>query len=104
MNGRIKRVAFADERVRESFLELKEGRFEDRQLAGHIEKSIEALKQNPRGGIHIPNQQWPRIYSQKYGVSNLWKYDLSKLWRLIYTIKGNELEVVSVILEWFDHK
>lgn len=25
-------------------------------------------------------------------------------WRLIYTISGNKIEIVSIILEWMDHK
>ena len=37
-------------------------------------------------------------------MKNLWKYDLPKGWRLIYSIVNDEIVVVSLILEWFDHK
>ncbi|HPV66505.1 MAG TPA: hypothetical protein PK655_03600 [archaeon] len=36
--------------------------------------------------------------------SNLWKYNLSNGWRLTYTIRGGEIEVISIIIEWFCHK
>ena len=31
-------------------------------------------------------------------------YDLPNGWRLIYTIETNEILVLAIILEWFDHK
>lgn len=37
-------------------------------------------------------------------LTNLWKYDLPDAWRLIYTIKEDEIKILSIILEWFDHK
>ena len=46
----------------------------------------------------------PKIYIQKYGVNNIWKYNLPNAWRLIYTIAGNEVMIVSIILEWLSHK
>jgi len=42
---------------------------------------------------------------QKYQINNLWKYGLPDGWRLIYTIKTpNKVQILAVILEWFDHK
>jgi hypothetical protein len=41
---------------------------------------------------------------KEYGITNLWKYDLPNAWRLIYTIKEDEVTILNVILEWFDHK
>ena len=32
------------------------------------------------------------------------KYNLPNAWRLAYTLKGNEVEIISIILEWFDHE
>ena len=46
----------------------------------------------------------PRKYVQEYSITNLWKYDLPDAWRLIYTIGSDELKIVNIILEWFDHK
>ncbi|MEA1904772.1 MAG: hypothetical protein U9M97_02690 [Candidatus Hadarchaeota archaeon] len=33
-------------------------------------------------GIQIPKKLIPREYSRKYGIDNLWKYDLPGGWSL----------------------
>jgi Txe/YoeB family toxin of Txe-Axe toxin-antitoxin module len=78
-------------------------RFEDREMYDLINRAMEDIKQNLFIGIHIPQRVWPKIYIQKYKINNLWKYDLRNDWRLIYTIKGSEIEIVSIILEWMNH-
>ncbi|MEK6895445.1 MAG: hypothetical protein AABX48_02905 [Nanoarchaeota archaeon] len=103
MGERIKEVAFADERLREAYFKLKEGKFEEKQLCDNIDKAIYALKQNPLNGIRVPNRLIPKDYIQKYQVNNLWKYNLPNSWRLLYTIVGDEVKIVSMILEWLSH-
>ena len=63
----------------------------------------QAQKQEP---IPQPQQaHHQEEYVQKYGINNLWKYDLPRGWRLLYTVTAdNEVELISAILEWFDHK
>ena len=61
------------------------------------------LKKNPLAGVIIPRKLWPREYIKKYEITNLRKYDLPEGWRMIYTLAGNEVEIISIILEWFDH-
>ncbi len=105
MNGnRAKHVAFTDEKLLKAFEELKHGKFEEKELASYIQRAIDDLKENPLIGIIVPKKLWPRDYIAKFQVNNLRKYDLPNGWRLIYTLKGNEVEIVSVILEWFKHK
>lgn len=101
---RVKKVAFADESVKDAYFQLKSGRFEEKQLFGFIEQAIADLKENPLCGINIPKQLWPREYVRDYDIDNLRKYDLPNGWRLTYTLKGSTVEIVSVILEWFSHK
>ena len=56
-------------------------------------------------GIQIPKRLFPKEYVRKYGINNLWKYDLPRGWRLMYTVTAeNEVDLISAILEWFDHK
>jgi mRNA-degrading endonuclease YafQ of YafQ-DinJ toxin-antitoxin module len=69
-----------------------------------IEKGIEKLKYDYRYGDHITKKKVPQEYIKKHKVENLWKLDLSHYWRLIYTVKGGEIEVISVLLEVLDHK
>lgn len=65
-------------------------------MASYIERAIEDLKENPLVGIKIPSRLWPIEYRRKFGINNLRKYDLPNAWRLIYTLIGNEIEIVSV--------
>ncbi|MGI0135174.1 MAG: hypothetical protein ACREBW_09485 [Candidatus Micrarchaeaceae archaeon] len=52
----------------------------------------------------MPKRLIPKIYMQKYGVNNLRKYNLPHGWRLVYSLKGSEIEIIAIILEWFTHK
>ena len=104
MNEKIKKVLFADEKTQKVFEELKSGKFEDKQLYDFINRAIKDLKENSFCGIHIPKRLWPKEYVQKFNITSLWKYDLPNCWRLIYTIQADEVMIISVILEWFNHK
>ena len=103
-DNRIRRVGFIDERTQKAFLELKSGRFEEKELASLIERAIKDLKENQLIGIAISRKLWPAEYVRKYSINNLRKYNLPNGWRLVYTLRGNEIEIVSIILEWFSHK
>ena len=48
--------------------------------------------------------KFPRYYIQKYGVNNLYKFNLDSRTRLIYTLIADELGVAVVVLEILDHK
>ena len=104
MDERIKQVAFADEKLKEAYFKLKEGKFEDKQMFEFINRAIDDLKKNPMSGIRIANNLIPKDYIKKYRVDNLWKYNLPNAWRLTYTLLGDSVKIVSVILEWMDHK
>ncbi len=54
--------------------------------------------------MEIPKRLIPKEYKQRYGINNLWKYNLPNAWRLVYSITGNEVEIIAILLEWFDHK
>jgi hypothetical protein len=103
MNKEIS-VAFINKTLKEHFELLKQGKFEDKQLYHFIDRALSDIKQKPDCGTKIPKKLWPKEYIKKYGITNLWKYDLPNGWRLIYTIESNEIRIVSIILEWFDHK
>jgi len=51
----------------------------------------------------LPKRLIPPEYTKK-DIKNLWKYDLPRGWRLMYSIVNEELIVVSIVLEWFNHK
>ncbi len=104
MNNKSIYVAFCDTKLESLFESLKKGKFEDKKLYQFIERAIHDIKKEPTCGIKIPKKLWPKSYILKYGLINLWKYDLPNGWRLVYTIKTNEVKILNVILEWFNHK
>ncbi len=69
-----------------------------------LDRATDDLKADPKCGIEVPKRLIPKVYIQKYGINNLWKYNLPNAWRLVYSITGNEVEIIAILLEWFDHK
>ncbi len=99
MIGKPTEVQFADEKVMKAFENL-----EDQKLKQFIGRALEDIKENPFCGIQVPKKQIPKDYASKFDVHNLWKYNLPDAWRLIYSIKGGEVIIITIILEWLDHK
>lgn len=95
---------FADEKVKEAFYKLEQGDDQERELFKLIKQALVNIEENAFCGIQIPKRLIPVEYLQKYEVANLWKYDLPRGWRLMYSIAREEVIVVSLVLEWFDHK
>ncbi len=77
---------------------------ENQTLLRSLQRALEMLKSNPFGGIQIKKSLIPMKYIENYDVNNLWKFDLSNYWRMIYTVRGNEVEIISFILDIIDHK
>ncbi len=73
-------------------------------LLNSIKQKVELLKANPEYGIHIPKDRIPKEYVRDYDVTNLWKANLSNGWRMIYTIRGSEVEIISLILDLMNHR
>ena len=97
-------IIFADERLESSFHSLKNLKFEDKLLYGRLTKAFEKLEMDAFSGVQVHKRQIPKDYEAKFGnVDNLWKYNLPKGWRLLYTIKKQGDMVITVILEWLPH-
>lgn len=82
----------------------KEGNGASAILLKKLRKGVDKLKNNYRAGKHIPKDRIPQHYKTKFGVTNLWKLNIDPVFRLVYTVRGTEAEVMTVILEFFDHK
>lgn len=104
MNKKQNLVIFANEQLTKDFELLKSGKFEEKQTYYSIFKAIQKIKENPICGVQIPIKLIPNSYIQKYRINNLWKLNLSNGWRLVYSLKGNDAMILSIILEWFNHK
>ena len=93
-----------DRKVQEAFYLLEKGDQADRSLFISINKALDTIEHNTFSGTQIPKRLIPHCYLKLYGVKNLWKYNLPKGWRLVYSISSDGILVISIILEWFDHK
>lgn len=98
------RVRFADATVEKTFNQLEEGMPEEQEIKEWLEQAFTNIEKNAFCGVQIPKKLIPKEYIAKYKVTNLWKYDLPKAWRLIYSIENQQIFVVSIILEWMSHK
>lgn len=94
-------VVFADDKLEKEFNKLDN----NEEVKRFIIRAIKSIQENAFCGIQIPKRLIPQEYTKKYGINNLWKYDLPDGWRLLYSITTpNKVEIISVIIEWFDHK
>ena len=98
------RVKFADDGVKQGYHYLESGEAAERELFKWLSKAFRDLEANAFCGIQIQRRLIPKYYLKKHDVKNLWKYDLPKGWRLLYSVRGDESTVISVILEWLPHK
>lgn len=91
-------IDFRDLRIKNSFDKLKQN---DPNLYKNLIRAFNDILNNAFCGIQIPK----RLIPLEYNCKNLWKYNLPDAWRLLYTIKAqNKIEIISVILDWMNHK
>lgn len=69
-----------------------------------IERVRGWLKDNPFAGEQVEKRKIPDYYTRKYGITNLWRIDLSNFWRLVYTIQSNEVEIIDFVLNIVNHE
>jgi len=95
------RIQFVTEKIKKSFENLKRTDF---KMYNFILRAFEDIEENVFCGIQVPKKLIPREYLKKFGVRNVWKYNLPGAWRLLYSVEGKNLVIFSIILEWIDHK
>ena len=95
------KVVFIDESLEESFNSLPE---EDPIKKGLI-KAIKEIKENAFCGRNVKKNLIPKSLIQKYGINNLWIYNLPDGWRMIYVLTPTEeVQIIAIILDWMNHK
>jgi len=93
-------IRFLDKNLQDVFYKLEEGDNSKKELFRLINNALDDLEKNAFCGIQIPKKLIPK----EYNVKNLWKYNLPHGWRLIYSVVDNKIIVISLILEWLNHK
>ena len=69
-----------------------------------VDKGIAKLAVDIQAGKKIQKRLWPVEYIRTYGVTNLWKLNLDSYWRMIYTIRGSNVEIIAFVLDILNHK
>jgi Txe/YoeB family toxin of Txe-Axe toxin-antitoxin module len=73
---------------------------EEMQLLRSIQQKVDFIKANPFYGNNIPKDKIPKSYA----VQNLWRVELTGFWRMLYTIKGDQVEIICFILDIVNHE
>lgn len=78
----------------------------ERSILHSIKKKIELVKANPHYGDPIAKELIPREYKIRYGVTNLFRVELSGFWRMLYTLTNDEaeVEIIAFVLDIVDHR
>ena len=61
------------------------------------------MKANPFYGDPVAKKLIPEEYRAEYSAVNLFRVELSGFWRMLYTLKGDQIEIVAFVLDIVDH-
>jgi hypothetical protein len=75
-----------------------------KQLLVSIDATIANLKINPFFGNCIPRKYLTKAIMEKYGTDKIFRVELVGYWRLLYTVIGNEVDIIAFVLEFMDHE
>ena len=77
----------------------------EKMILNAVDKKIDLVKSNIHYGDPISKKLIPEEYKTKYGVTNLFRVELPKFWRMLYTLTNfGEVEIVAFILDVIGHK
>jgi len=65
---------------------------------------MEDIKKKPDCGTAISKRLIRKEYIRKYGIDNLYKYDLPNAWRLLYSLGKEGIKIIAIIFQWCSHK
>ncbi len=94
-------LKYADEKIKKELEKLKE---KDPNFYEHIANALRNIQEDPVCGIKIPQRLIPKEWLKKFGINNLYKYNLPNAWRLFYSLSGNEIELIAIVLKFMNHK
>ncbi len=94
-------LRYADEKIKKDLEKLKS---KDHAFYEHIANAFRNIQEDPVCGIKIPKKLIPKEWIKQFKISNLYKYNLPNSWRLFYSLIGNEIEVIGIILRFMNHK
>jgi len=72
------------------------------QLLSSVNNALKNIKANPFYGDLIPRKYLSKV-ADRYGTSKIFRVELIGYWRLLYTLIGDEISIIALILEYMDH-
>lgn len=95
------KVVFVDDELENAFNLLPAAD----PLKKGIIKAIQDIRRDCNAGEIVKKDSVIlKNYKKKYGIKNLRVYDLPLAYRLMYTVTPLDIEIVSAILNWKNHK
>jgi Txe/YoeB family toxin of Txe-Axe toxin-antitoxin module len=73
-------------------------------LLRSINRIKDLLKENPFAGDQIHKERMPEKYIRLYGSENVWRIELSDRWRLVYSVSGDKIEIITFVMDIFNHR
>ena len=98
------KIKFRDRNTRKAFDVLLKKHADQKKLYEWLVRAFSDIEENAFCGTQIPTRLIPKSYAKKYKIKNLWKYNLPNAWRLLYSIENKKIVIISIVLEWMDHK
>ncbi|TAL55598.1 MAG: hypothetical protein EPN86_03220 [Nanoarchaeota archaeon] len=98
----IKVIFSADAQEVYNYLEKQESK-KEKMILKALDKKVEIIKTNMHYGEPIAKNLIPNEYKVKYGITNLFWVELPQFWRMLYTLKNDEIEIIAFILDVIDH-
>ena len=65
---------------------------QEMQLLRSIKQKVDFVKANPFYGNPIAKNLIPKEYLENYKTANLYRVELSRFWRMLYTLKVTKLK------------
>ncbi len=94
------RVQFVSQKRKDAFDKLEFGTAEEQAQHKELSAIFDLLKRNAFSGTQIPK----RLIPKDFKTPNLWKFDLKNGWRLLYAIISDGDEVISILIDWMNHR
>jgi hypothetical protein len=90
-----------DEQARNRYFTLKYSSNEDRRLYESIGRTFDKLKYNPYSGDNIKKERIPPKYKH---LNGLFKININRYWRMLYTVKSlDRSNTLVIIIDFLPH-
>jgi hypothetical protein len=74
------------------------------QILKSVDTALTNISQNAYYGDRIQKKYLNKKIINKYGTDKILRVELVGFWRLLYTVRGEEVNIIAFILDFMDHK